>query len=97
MGLSLKQFRAPCGFICADPECCIFLTQAAGRFDVICPTGARGVQRLHPICRGGRRSHINHREVCESAVINRAARSLTERVPGRPLLIYQHAPTPDAG
>lgn len=43
------------------------------------------------------RSHINHGEVCERAVINRAARSLTDRVPGRPLVIYQHAPTPDAG
>lgn len=61
------------------------------------PTGARGVQRLRPIYRGGRRSHINHREVCKSAVINRTARSLAERVPGRPLLIYQQAPTPDAG
>jgi len=36
MALSLKQFCAPCGFICADPECNIFLTLAAGRFDVIC-------------------------------------------------------------
>lgn len=65
-----------------------------------CPnslTGAHGVQCLRLICRGGRRSHINHREVCKSAVINRTARSLAERVPGRPLLIYQHAPTPDAG
>lgn len=53
-----KQFQAPPGFICADPECSIFLTQAAGRFDVIslskqwragcpCPAcGRRGRRRL---------------------------------------------------
>lgn len=55
-----KQFQAPPGFICADPECSIFLTRAAGRFDAIslCKQQRAGwpLPRLWP----RRTASINH-------------------------------------